>query len=548
MRIRLRNSSDGGGGWFGAAAGRDRGYPVKDPAAVGRRAGAGRGRAATGTGRGAILVPSWAREEWHLTQIILVAGLALVVAVAYAMRRPAWRLPALAFALLSVPGNVDNLGPQILLDPHDIASNTAPVVSFVDLLIVWGLWLSLPRLGAALEGSSVRVVLAAAMGLFATGAAVTMVNAAQGVELGPTLRSILFFARVPAILAIALATGDELGRGRRLALAVALGLVSLIANGLYTSTQAELTRFTAATFGRNGLSLALMIGVLAAAGAAVAYLRDAEQHRDRRSMALGVVAVALACSGLFAAIATGTRMSILTAVPVFALALAINRTWLSGRGIRALGLAAVLVILTAGASVLWTPEGGRAISGLTDPGNTIDIVTNPEDSPWYEPVRTRSHWWGQARQMIAADPLTGVGGWQWNHERYLLEPDAIVIVADPHNTYLQLAAEHGLVVAAAYAAVLGAVLLIGAVSSWHARSPVSSSWPATMLASAAVLAPITEMTNSHFFNARMGAVNWVLLGALLAWSLGALPAAIVAIRSAVSTRFGRTGRHVASTR
>jgi O-antigen ligase len=548
MRIWPATRDDGGGGWVSAAAGRDRGYPVHRPAAVGPRVCSRRFGGGDPTPRGAILVRSWAREESDLEQIILVAGLALVAVVAYAMRRPAWRLPALAFALLSVPGNVDNLGPQILLDPNQIPSNTAPVVSFVDVLIVWGVWLSLPRMRAALDRPPVRVILAAAMGSFLVAAAVTLVNAMQGVELGPTLRSLLFFARVPAILGIALATADELGRGRRLALAVALGLVSLIANGLYTSAQADLPRFTAATFGRNGLSLALMIGVLAASGAAVAFLRHAGKYRDRRSQAVGVVAAALACCGLFAAIATGTRMSILTAVPVVALALAINRTWLSRRGIQALGLASLLVILTAAASVVWTPEGGRALSGLTDPGNTIDIVTNPEDAPWYEPVRTRSHWWAQAWQMIAADPLTGVGGWQWNHERYLLEPTAIVIVADPHNTYLQLAAEHGLVVAGAYVALLAAVLLIGAISSWHSRSPVSSSWPATMLAAAAVLAPITEMTNSHFFNARMGAVNWVLLGALMAWSLNALPAAIVRVRSAVSMRLGHTGRHVSRAR
>jgi O-antigen ligase len=464
------------------------------------------------------------------------------------MRSPAWRLPALAFALLSVPGNVDNLGPQILLDPNDLASNTAPMVSFVDVLIVWGLALSIPRLRGALGRSSARWLLGAAVAMFAVASVITLVNFGQGVDAGPTLRALLFFGRVPAILAIALATTDDLGRGRRLALGVALGLISLIANGLYTSGQADLPRFTAATFGRNGLSLALVIGVLAAAGVAVAYLRNADWRGDRRSLLVGLFAVALGCSGLFGAIATGTRMSILTAVPVVGLALAINRTWLSRRGLRGLALAVALVILTGVASVLWTPEGGRALSGITDPGNTIDIVTSPDDAPWYEPVRTRSHWWGQARQMIATDPLTGVGAWQWNHQRYLLEPDAIQIVADPHNTYLQLAAEHGLIVAVAYVALLATVLLIGAVSSWHSRSPVSSSWPATMLAAGAVLAPITEMTNSHFFNARMGAVTWILLGALLAWSLRVLPYAVTAVRAAASTRLGRTDRHVPSTR
>ena len=78
-----------------------------------------------------------------MTTAILVAGLVVTLLVAYVMRRPESRLAALLFAFLAIPGNLDNLLPQMRLDPNAIPNNTAPAVSFVDLLIVWGIILTL---------------------------------------------------------------------------------------------------------------------------------------------------------------------------------------------------------------------------------------------------------------------------------------------------------------------------------------------------------------------------------------------------------------------
>ena len=77
-----------------------------------------------------------------MTTAILIGGLIVTLLVAIAMRRPEWRLPAVIFAILAIPGNVDNLMPQMRLDPNALANNTAPVVSFVDVLIVWALVLA----------------------------------------------------------------------------------------------------------------------------------------------------------------------------------------------------------------------------------------------------------------------------------------------------------------------------------------------------------------------------------------------------------------------
>lgn len=50
-----------------------------------------------------------------MTTLILWVGLGLAAISALAMRRPDWRVPALVFAILALPGNIDNLLPQMLL-------------------------------------------------------------------------------------------------------------------------------------------------------------------------------------------------------------------------------------------------------------------------------------------------------------------------------------------------------------------------------------------------------------------------------------------------
>jgi hypothetical protein len=77
-----------------------------------------------------------------VTTAILVAGIALVLVLALLAVRPAWRLPVLAFGLLAIPGNVDNLMPQMTLDPHPLADGMAPAVSVIDLLLIWAVALT----------------------------------------------------------------------------------------------------------------------------------------------------------------------------------------------------------------------------------------------------------------------------------------------------------------------------------------------------------------------------------------------------------------------
>ena len=450
-----------------------------------------------------------------MTTAILVGGLIVTLLVAIAMRRPEWRVPALIFAILAIPGNVDNLMPQMRLDPNALANNTGPVVSFVDVLIVWALVLAFREGRLRRMRPPVAWIVVGAVGFAALAAAATVINVAQGADVAAAVRGVIVLGRIPALLALTVAHRGLLGQGRLVAGGVTLGLIALLGNGLYTSNDLETVRFTAATVGRNGFALALVVAALIAAGLAVELWRDAEP----RPRLLAAVVFALAAAALFGAIATGTRMALLAAVPAIVIGLLVNRSWWSWRG--AVGVAAILagaVLVSAGA-VMWTAEGGRAISVVTDPGDTVDIITDPGSEPDYSPVRTRTRWWDQAFQMIREDPLTGVGAYQWNFRRYGMDAQAIEVVADPHNTYIELAAEYGVPVLATYLALLVTVVLAALATVWRRAAPTSLSAVSTALAAAALMIPITELTNSHLFNVRLGAMTWLLLGVALSLTL-----------------------------
>ncbi|MCI0583585.1 MAG: hypothetical protein L0227_11980, partial [Chloroflexi bacterium] len=103
---------------------------------------------------------------------IQIAGLGLVVALAVVGLRPEWRLAAIVVALLSVPGNVDNLLPQFSLDPHDLANNTGPVVSAVDALLGWAVALTVRERRAPTGLRRSLTVVAVGVAAIAAGVAV----------------------------------------------------------------------------------------------------------------------------------------------------------------------------------------------------------------------------------------------------------------------------------------------------------------------------------------------------------------------------------------
>jgi O-antigen ligase len=446
-----------------------------------------------------------------LNELILGAGILLVGVSAVALRWPAWRLPALAFALLAMPGNVDNLLPQMTLDPNPIADRTAPVFSAIDGLVALAVMLSL-REGRWLRlGRGARWIVSGGIALWALATLSVLGHLASGVEPAAVARGSITFLRVPVLLFLVFGLADQLRSGRNIGIAAGLGTLSLIANGLYTSGRLDSARFTAATFGRNGFSLALIVAMLLAAGLAVTYAQ-------RSRWLPAALALTLASAALFGSIATGTRASLLAVLPAIAFALIVNRSWISRRGLLGLGGMLVLAIAVSTAAALTTSEGGRALSGITDPGETVDVLTDPNGQPWYSPVRTRTHFWSLAGQMIMEQPLTGVGPYQWNIQRYERDAQEVVVVVDTHMTYLQMAAEYGVPVFAGYMILLAACLGLVVGFAWRAGLPTSGGWAATTLAAAAVLFPVTELTNSHFFNVRLGPIEWLILASAVALS------------------------------
>ncbi len=430
------------------------------------------------------------------------------------MLRPRHRIPALLAAILAVPGNVDNLMPQMRLDPNDLANNTAPAVSVVDLLIVWALVLTwregrMRWPARRIERWAVLAALVAA-GLATTSAVAAVVS---GVEFAASLRGSIVFLRVPLLLLLVVSLRDELNQGRLLAFAAAIGVVALLANGVYTSTANDLTRFTASTVGRNGFALALVLAGTLAGGSALALFSE----RGR----IGWVIVGLgtlAAAAFFASVATGTRMSLLAFVPALVLGLALTRFWRPPRRVVPVAVAVAVLVLAVAAGGVLTSEGGRAVSVVTDFGETVDIITDPEGQPSYSPVRSRTLFWRQALVMFAEHPVTGVGPFQWNFLRYQMDSEATEVVADPHNAYLQIAAEYGLPTLIVYTALTALIILSALLNAWRSGSPLV--FTATALLIASLVYPATELTNSHLFNVRLGPTGWIIMASALVIFVG----------------------------
>ena len=442
------------------------------------------------------------------------------VALGAVMLVPHLRLPALMVGILSIPGNVDNLAPQMQMDLHAVANNSGPAVSVIDLLIGLAVALTLREGASAWPKERLsRMMVLVALVVFGVGLAAS-VGALVTLHVEPlaVLRGVLVFARIPALVFLAMALLRYDPTGFRLSVAAALGGIVLLGNGIYTSAVEEQARFTATTFGRNGLGMALALVALLAAGAAIEGARQAKRRQSAPwpvALAAPVAIGILGASALFGSIATGTRMSLFAAIIGAAGAIAVNRLWHSRRGVAQLGLGLSLGFAVVIASAIFSSAGGRAV----DLGSTIDAVVDYEDLPSYSEVRTRGQFWGQALDMTLAHPLTGVGPFQWNIERYKVDANAPKLVANPHNAYLQIAAEFGLPTLLVYLTLLGLLAVVSAASQVRHHSTAARSWSTALLVGSALAYPVTELTNSHLFNVRLGAFGWLVLASALAIAL-----------------------------
>jgi O-antigen ligase len=445
-----------------------------------------------------------------VTTAILVVGIGLVLVLALVAVRPAWRLPALAFGLLAIPGNVDNLMPQMTLDPHALADGMAPAISVIDLLLAWAVVLTVRERRAPVWPAQRLLLLAGALFLLASLSALAALFG--GVEPAAVLRGVILFARVCALIYLAGALSDVASGGWRLAVAVAAGGIALLANGIYTTVTEDLDRFTAATFGRNGFAVVLMLTTIVAGSLAFRWW-GREVGRLGRLPAIGAVLLAAAC--LFAAAATGTRMALIMLVAAGALGIVFYPGALTRASAGRIAVVAVAIVGVVLSAVTFASAGARTLSILTDPGATIkavtNAVTNADELPEYSEVRSRSEFWNQAIAMAIAHPVTGVGPYQWNVQRYQIDPDGPVVVADAHDSYLQMAAEYGLPTLVLYLLLLAGALLTALRAIVHRAARERLGWVGLGLVVAGFVYPIAEVTNSHFFNVRNGAFGWLLI-------------------------------------
>lgn len=443
--------------------------------------------------------------------LILLAGVVLALGLAVLMLNPRLRIPAIVVALLAIPGNLDNFVPQMQMDWHAVANNTGPAVSVIDLFLGFGIVLTL-REGRLLDHRGARLMVAVALGVALLACLIAAVSAVfLDVEPAAALRGALTFLRIPAVMYLAFALMNLDPKGIGLSLAATVGAVSLIGNGLYTSAVENHDRFTAATFGRNGLGMVLVVAGLMAAGTVMTGLRGG---LDRRVVAFAAI---VGAASLVGAIGTGTRMSLVALGVALLAALVAVRAARVGLRLQAAGLLGVLLAIVVVATFV-TASGTRTVSVVTDVDEIVDTVTDYENVPSYSEVRSRMNFWSQALRMAIEHPLTGVGPYQWNIERYDIDPQAPAMVANPHNTYLQIAAEFGVLVLVAYLALLGFVLW-QIVMTYLWRGVPEIPWSKALVVGCALAVPVTELTNSHLFNVRLGPFDWLLASAALAWAL-----------------------------
>ncbi|MCR5814039.1 MAG: O-antigen ligase family protein [Desulfovibrio sp.] len=139
------------------------------------------------------------------------------------------------------------------------------------------------------------------------------------------------------------------------------------------------------------------------------------------------LAIALLLPTLFGIVFGGSRASYLAALVTAAVCFFLTQSKRSlKRLLLCLGLPALLIL----ALLIFCGEGRFSVTGIT------------HDS--------RLTLWGYALEVFATDPLTGVGAWQYRPVVQSLplaqtQPQELVSLSHPHNVYLQVLCETGLI-------------------------------------------------------------------------------------------------------
>ena len=435
-----------------------------------------------------------------MSMVIVAAGLALGLMLVWLARKPQWRLAAIVMAALALPGNIDNLWPQAVLDVHDLPDRESPVVVVGDVVLLVALWATARegRFRTLRATETLWPWLLAAWSVFGGGFLIAVGHGLFGDSEASSVKGSLLWVRLAIVVTVAVAHPLPWNPRQTRAFATACGvsLISLLANGIYTTARLDDARFTAATFGRNSFGSVLALLALLFAGIALSH-----HSQWRRALLPGMASLA----AVAAVGATGTRIALaVLLVGAGVLVVLTLTTWRVA--VRAGAVIAGLLTLTYGIRSLLPGRSGELLYG-------IDLRTGAIGGP----IRTRLDFWESAISMANQFPLAGVGPYQWNIQRYS-HGVTIQVVADTHNAYLQMAAEYGWVLGLAYSALIIAVVTATLVGAWRTvrAGQGHDVWVLRALLSAAVCYPITDLTNSGLFNQRVGVFGWLLLGVALA--------------------------------
>lgn len=410
-----------------------------------------------------------------------VAFFVLVQVVLLALRAPA--VVRVIYAYLATPYYANRGLAEVWLGhPSEASSGTFAPVLLGDLVLLLVLVRARPRVPLALLGT--LALLATPLAAFVW---------IDGFQPGAFVYQYLNVARIVIVTwFVARCMRDHRRALEPHGVVIHLGFVFAVM-ALFSGT---LAFATGARFGFPGWGANVFANALCVVGVLCSWYGLRRRH-------LGLLLLAAACA--FGIVGTGTR----GALVLFTLTLgALLGLSLVPR--RARAAAAVLTAVAVATVLLAMP--GPVVAGIADVNprlRTVGGVDLSADMRALElveavgresSVRTRLTLWAGSLEMVSHSPLVGVGWGQWNWQKARFGVDFDVLL-DPHNGYLWLLAEGGLV-------AVGVLLVILAL--WLPRLPAS---PFTL---ALGLIAVFELANANVQKGLFGVLASVVFGVIAA--------------------------------
>ena len=206
---------------------------------------------------------------------------------------------------------------------------------------------------------------------------------------------------------------------------------------------------------------------------------------------------------------TGTRSALVAMVvllPVFVVILAKYRQQFAWLGWSRAQRVLVGLVLVAGVGVLGSiPTGSAKVieegRGTTAVQRSFSRTVSLTDAKEYteRSFYIRSLMWKATARMVMANPWTGVGAGAWEVQIPLYQRVADTMETDyyPHNEFLQLFSEYGVVVGGLVVAVLFAYWLLEAGMTWRLRDAGLQEAPLRALTLSSLLA-LAIVSNAGF--------------------------------------------------